>query len=108
MGPNGPAPTAEDKRWIRAILGFGCVACFLDGERDMPAALHHLVDGNRRIGHRFSLPLCDPGHHQNGGHRGLISLHPGRNPEFIAHYGTELSLLRRLERVLGVPPAPLP
>lgn len=105
MGPNTPAPTVAEQAWLRAITSFGCVACYLDGYPGIPPAVHHIVEGNRRLGHRFSLPLCDPGHHQNGRARGLISLHPGKSRAFIAAYGTELSLLARLERKLGFPPA---
>jgi len=101
MGPSGKAPTVAEKKWLRAIVDFGCVACFLDGHSGTPAAVHHIVEANRRLGHRFSLPLCDPGHHQNGQARGVISLHPGRSPAFIERYGTEREILARLERRLG-------
>jgi len=100
MGPSDQQ-TTEDRRWIRAALEFGCVACFLDGFPGVPGAYHHLVEGNRRLGHRWGFCLCDPGHHQNGAPLGKISIHPGRRPEFIAAYGTERSLLARLERRLG-------
>lgn len=105
MGPNGPAPTVTERRWLGAITAFGCIACYLGGVRGVPAAVHHIIDGNRRMGHRFTLPLCDPGHHQNGQSVGRISLHPGKSRMFIATYGTELQLLAQLERILGFPPA---
>lgn len=106
MGPQG-APTVEERRWLDAIVAYGCVACALDGRLEVPPAVHHIVVTGRRLGHRFSLPLCDPGHHQGGGPLGVISLHPGRNPAFIARYGAELNLLRELEDVLGFPRAEL-
>lgn len=102
MGPTD-APTAEEQKWIDAIMSFGCVACHLDGFPGMPAAVHHITEGYRRLGHRWTLPLCDPGHHQNGGPIGRISLHPGKSRQFILVYGTELELLARLERRLGFP-----
>lgn len=105
MGPGHSAPTVAEQAWIDACKEFGCVACFLDGAPGMPGAYHHIVEGNRRLGHRYGFCLCDPGHHQNGAARGLISLHPGRSPKFIALYGTERSLLARLERRLGFPHA---
>lgn len=104
--PGKRAPTVAEKRWMDAIVGFGCFACFLDGERDVPAAVHHLVEANRRLGHLYTLPLCDPGHHQNGKPQGRTSIHPGRSPAFIKHYGTERELLARLQRILGFEPTP--
>lgn len=101
MGPSGKAPTVAEKAWRRAIIEFGCVACYLDGHAGTPAVQHHIVEANRRVGHRFSLPLCDPGHHQPDTRSGKVALHPGRNPAFIALYGTERELLARLERRLG-------
>lgn len=101
MGPSGRKPNAEEQRWIDAIMEFGCVACYLDGFPECPAALHHIVECGRRLGHRWSLPLCDPGHHQNGQARGKVPLHPGKSRQFIALYGTERELLARLERKLG-------
>ena len=99
MGPS-EHQTAEDKRWIEAIVDFGCIACCLDGYPGTPPCVHHIVDFGRRMGHRFSLPLC-PGHHQHDSTSGKIALHPGRSKAFIAAYGTELQLLHRLETLLG-------
>lgn len=104
MGPGHAAPTIAEKAWIRAIVDFGCCACFIDGHQGTPALVHHIVEGNRRLGHRFTLPLC-PGHHQPDSRSGKISLHPGVNKRFTALYGTERGLLARLERRLGFPPA---
>ena len=104
MGPGGKQPTVAEKAWLRAIVDFGCCACAIDGHPGTPAAVHHIVEGNRRLGHRFTLPLC-PGHHQPDSRSGKISLHPGKNKRFIACYGTERELLARLERTLGFSPA---
>lgn len=109
MGPDGPSPTVAEQAWLRAITAFGCVACHMDQSSSYrPAAVHHICVAGRRLGHRFTLPLCDPGHHQNGGRLGLISLHPGVSKRFTQAYGTELSLLARLERKLGFPHAEPP
>lgn len=99
--PGKRAPTVDEKRWMDAIVEYGCIACLLDGEPGTPAAVHHLVVGNRRLGHGWTIPLCDPGHHQNGKPLGRISIHPGRSPAFIQRYGTERELLERLQRILG-------
>lgn len=104
MGPGHAAPTIAEQAWLRAITSFGCVACYLDGYPETPPAIHHIVEGNKRLGHRFTLPLCPP-HHQPDSRSGKVSLHPGVSKRFVAQYGTERGLLARLERKLGFPPA---
>jgi hypothetical protein len=52
------------------------------------------------MGHLFTLPLCDPGHHQNGAQFGIVSRHPWK-AQFEARYGTEMDLLARLRAELG-------
>lgn len=99
--PGKRAPTVVEQKWMDAISRFGCVACWLDGRQPRPTAVHHILRGGRRIGHLFSLPLCDPGHHQNGAALGLVSRHPFK-ARFEAKYGTELELLARLKKELGV------
>jgi hypothetical protein len=96
--PGKRKPTATEARWMAAIVDYGCVACRMDGllvrgadgvyEAQRPA-VHHILRGGRRIGHLFTLPLCDPGHHQNGA-------------RFEARYGAEFELLAKLKAELGV------
>lgn len=52
------------------------------------------------MGHLHSLPLCDPGHHQQGQQLGLVSRHPWK-AKFEQRYGTEEELLARLRAELG-------
>jgi hypothetical protein len=82
VGPSKP-PTKREAEWMDLITDFGCVACWLDGNN------------------RFTLPLCDPGHHQNGQQFGMVSVHPWKR-QFEAKYGTQLELLGRLQVELGV------
>lgn len=106
--PKGPAAkpgkrsqTAEEKLWIKAILSFGCVACWLDGLAGVPAEVHHILRGSVRMGHLYSLPLCANG--PNGHHRnGPTARHPYK-ARFEAKYGTEQHLLNLLQRRLGFP-----
>lgn len=93
--PGKRAPTVGEARWMSAIVTYGCIACHIDGVGYRAPAVHHILRGGQRIGHRFSLPLCDPGHHQNGQQLGLISRHPWK-AQFEAVYGTELTLLAGL------------
>lgn len=99
MGPS-KTPTKAEAEWMAMARDFGCIACFLDGnQRD--AAVHHIVSGNRRMGHLFTIGLCDPGHHQHGDQFGMISVHPWK-ARFERQYGTQLELLARLKVELGV------
>lgn len=93
-------PNAVERKWMDAIVRFGCVACWIDNNQPRPTAVHHILRGGRRIGHLYSLPLCDPGHHQNGQQFGLISRHPFK-AQFEQKYGTEMDLLSTLKVRLG-------
>ena len=95
-------PNQEEKRWMSAIVEFGCVACWLDGSPRREPAVHHIIRGGRRLGHLYTLPLCDPGHHQNGQSLGMLSRHPNK-AAFESTYGSELTLLTGLQRTLGFP-----
>ena len=98
--PGKRPPTKEEARWMSAIVDHGCIACQLDGHEPRPTAVHHIKRGGLRIGHLFSLPLCDPGHHQNGQPLGLVSVHPFK-ARFEQIYSTELELLALLKVRLG-------
>jgi hypothetical protein len=103
--PKSAGTTAAEKRWLEAIVNYGCIACRIDGHAS-PALPHHILRGKVRIGHLFTLPLCDPGHHQNNfgiqdeNGQLLIARHPWK-ARFEARYGTELELLARLKVELG-------
>ena len=97
MGPSKTANTAE-RDWMARITEYGCIACKQDGH-ETPAEVHHIIQGNRRLGHLFSLPLC-PEHHRGDG-RLVPSIHMRKRP-FVARYGSELELLARLKVELGI------
>src|SRR5690606_28348005 len=77
------------------------------------AECHHIVEGNRRLGHWFTLPLC-PGHHrgawrphqrQHYAELGL-SLPPSissGSKRFERHYGSEKELFMRVQARLELP-----
>lgn len=90
--PGKGAPNAEERAWMDWITSYGCIACRIDGLGFTPPAVHHILRGGRRLGHRYTLPLCDPGHHQGGEAKGMVSRHPWK-ARFEARYGTELELL---------------
>lgn len=100
--PGKGAPTSDERAWMDAIVAYGCVACRLDGHASRQTAVHHILRGGQRIGHLYTLPLCDPGHHQGGDSIGLVSRHPWK-ARFEERYGSELQLLEALRMELGFP-----
>ncbi len=98
--PGKRAPTKIEAEWMGRIVTYGCVACRIDGQLPRPTAVHHILRGGRRMGHLFTLPLCDPGHHQGGEPFGLVSRHPWK-ARFERRYGPELRLLAGLKHELG-------
>lgn len=95
--------TQAEKKWMGAICRLGCIACIVSvGIFRTPAVPHHMLDeGGRRIGHLFTIPLCDPGHHQNPQPgSGKIARHPTKT-QFEAAYGTEAALLERTRELVG-------
>ena len=97
MGPS-KTPTKAEREWMDRAREYGCVACLQDGHQS-PASVHHIVQGNRRLGHLFTLPLCEM-HHQGDG-RQVPSVHFTKRT-FVARYGSELKLLAGLQVELGV------
>ena len=97
MGPS-KTPTKAERDWLEAARAFGCIACRID-DVDSMANMHHIVSGNRRMGHLFSIPLCYE-HHQGGGKR-VPSVHMTKR-SFVARYGTELELLESVKSAMGL------
>lgn len=91
--------TKAEKEWCDRIVNFGCIACWLDGYSGTPAEIHHILSGGRRKGHMFTIPLCSPGHHRNGGDR-KISRHPFKT-RFVNRYGNEYFLLNLTREQVG-------
>jgi len=93
-------PTKAERAWMDAITSLGCIACLIEGRERVPGAVHHILRGGHRIGHLFTICLCEPGHHQNGQPMGLISRHPWK-AQFEARYGTESELLELTKKIVG-------
>lgn len=45
------------------MMHLGCVCCAWLGIVYVAHECHHIIEGNRRLGHWFTLPLCS-GHHR--------------------------------------------
>lgn len=96
-------PTAAEIRWMAAVADLGCVVCLKFHQVRTPCAVHHIVEGQRRLGHMFTIGLCDPGHHQNTPTPLKISRHPNK-ARFEKEYGTEYELLEYTKQLIGENP----
>lgn len=59
-------PTKADVARFDAFQRIGCIACWQRKRFSVPE-VHHLLSGNKRRGHRYTVPLC-PAHHRGIGH----------------------------------------
>lgn len=99
--------TKAEMEWMSAITRLGCIVCRLVNFAFSPACPHHMLSGGKRIGHLWTIPLCDPGHHQNAPKEsGKISRHPFK-ARFEAEYGTEEFLLAKTKELINRAPAAL-
>ena len=70
---------ANAKPWTKAELAraermaeeIGCIFCGLNGYIGPCDVRHHIISGNKRMGHWFTLPVCEP--HHNDCHNGTFS-----------------------------------
>jgi len=92
--------TIAEDTWMESIKMLGCVVCWLHGHPKTPAAVHHILTNGKRTSHLNTLPLCDPGHHQNGDGVTKISRHPTK-ARFESAYGTEAELLEATQQLVA-------
>lgn len=96
------APNAAEQAWMDKARAFGCIVCHLYHDApNTPAVIHHILSGGRRMGHLYTIPLCEPGHHQHSPTRAKISRHPDK-ARFEAAYAPELELLSALQALLDM------
>jgi len=110
-------PTLEENRRITLMLKMECVCCAIEpsGWPHEKPRCHHIVEGNKRLGHWFTLPICD-GHHQGdwtyeqrsfrlacklGMLQAPVSLAQG-SKLFTAYYGTQRELWLKVQHMLGL------
>jgi len=93
--------TREESEYINKILTLGCIICRLEHECFTPPEVHHIIEGGKRKGHLFSIPLCVPHHRGNsdGSRHPYISRHPYK-ARFEGSYGTEAELLDHVRGLL--------
>jgi hypothetical protein len=89
--------TKLEKERLEIIGNMPCYACYQDG-KEVNAEVHHIrnIGGHTGIGkrpsHFHTVPLC-VSHHRNG----KVSVHLGKK-EFVARYGTEQDILKKVNR----------
>jgi hypothetical protein len=105
------SPTRYEQERIEAMLRLGCVAC---AHLHLPYScveLHHILQGNVRMGHWYTIPLCT-GHHRNTSwSREQFQLIPAEKRISIAHgrkaftryYPSERELWERVQNRLHLP-----
>ena len=92
--------TIAEDTWKEEIRMMGCVVCWLQGHPRTPAAIHHLIEGGRKISELHTIPLCEPGHHQKGDGVIKISRHP-THARFTQAYGTDEYLLEVTQQLVA-------
>jgi Recombination enhancement, RecA-dependent nuclease len=96
------ASKAEKERFVQ-ILSLGCAICGHDNHGSK-LEIHHLIDAGRRMGHNFSICLCEWHHRRSGpkNHLKPVSLVDGSKP-FTQAYSSQRSLWEATQRRLGLP-----
>jgi hypothetical protein len=94
-------PTKAEKKYWDAIAQLGCIACRIDGYRNMLVSIHHCDGRTKKGAHIKVIALC-AGHHQDGtgNDKNMIAIHPFKR-RFEAKYGTQESLMMETRKLLG-------
>lgn len=93
------ATKAEKARFLQ-ILALGCVICGHDNHNSK-LEIHHLIEGNKRMGHGYTICLCAYHHRGVGQVHAQTALSHGSKP-FTQAYGTQRSLWEATQRRLGL------
>jgi hypothetical protein len=85
---------------MERVSSLGCIIC----GNSYRSCVHHIIDGGRRKGHYYTIPLCFE-HHQSGyDNRRFTSRHSthgkGGKAAFEKRYGTEQYLLAKTYKLL--------
>ncbi len=93
------APTKAERRRMDTLKhDVGCIACRLEGFSYVTPDIHHLLDGGRRRGHAYTIPLC-PWHHRGMGSGPGVSMAHGSKP-FREMYGPDDELLEATDALV--------
>jgi len=104
MSRNYVRATAEEARRINRMKAeIGCICCLLrTGVPNYHVEVHHIVRGNKRLGHLYTLPLCRS-HHRIRGVGGIFTSIADGRKAFNKIHGTELDLWLKCQHMLELP-----
>lgn len=98
---NAKRPTKAEQERMDRIKEMGCIVCWLTWYiKSVTCEIHHIVRGNKRLGHWFSIPICTP-HHRIPGEGLWTSIANGRKA-FERVHGSEMDLWLKVQHILGL------
>ena len=98
---NAKPPTKAESARFERLKSIGCIVCRLAlGASGGAVEIHHIVRGNKRLGHWWTLPLCFA-HHRGNGSGLMTSIANGRKA-FERVHGTEMDLWLKVQHILGL------
>jgi hypothetical protein len=97
-----PWTKAEKARADRMAVEIGCAFCWLEGNRRNCDHRHHIIDGNKRMGHWYTLPVCEDDHVKchNGTYSHLVQIHTWLKVQHAMNLSDELPPSKILPRRL--------
>lgn len=100
-----PRATPAEFARMDLIRTLGCMCCALKGDvAAQPIEVHHVIRGNKRMGHLYTIPLCAAHHRGERGEHGTkeVSVHGSGMKAFRTRWGyDDLELWQRLQVLLG-------
>lgn len=110
MALQGLEMTKYEQLRVDAMMRLGCPFCAVLGIVNTATDLHHIVEGNRRLGDWYTLSVC-PGHHRGAWtpeqkqiltEEQQIGIYSG-SKAFEPIYGTEREMWVKIQRRLKLP-----
>ena len=92
--------TKSEKEFQSKVRAQGCIVCILDLNERSDGDIHHILNGNRRIGEMDVLCLC-PSHHRFGIDNEIATSRHPYLARFVKRYGTEAQLLAKTKELLS-------
>jgi hypothetical protein len=98
-------PTKSQQARFQALKELGCICCWNYVGKWRAPEIHHIVEGMKRLGHDFTLPLCEYHHRGVSTCRGSARAHLGPSLAdgkrvFVDVFGTERQLLETVNAML--------
>jgi hypothetical protein len=98
-----PRPTPIEQDRIEQIKALGCVCCrLLHLTSTTPLEIHHLLIGNKRVGHWYTICLCWM-HHQGRSISGLWTSIAQGSKAFTRVHGSQWDLFVKTQHILELP-----